>query len=226
MRGRRCERTMYRSEKAGCVPVRRNVSGEWEVLLVQSRRSKDSWAFPKGGVEPGESDINAAVRETVEEGGVLGTVSAKLGVWTLARRSTARVSGTNKARLRMWLLLVDHELPSDDRRWAERSYRVRAWFPFNIARSTLADDHYGPRPDLVQVLDAAMLALAIPASPSSATKPLPIHAQRDQRESSMPPIQSLSSSSPSKNYASPLSLSPSQRAAAIIPRTDASFYNK
>lgn len=153
MRERRRDRGC--SEKAGCVPVRRGVGGAWEVLLVQSRWTEGSWSFPKGGVEEGETGVSAAVRETVEEGGVMGVVAAKLGLWTLHRGV--------RARLRMWLLVVDKELPADDSRWAERSHRVRAWFSFPAAHDRLAHDHHGPRPELLQVLDAATAALDNPA---------------------------------------------------------------
>lgn len=57
-----------------------------EVLLVQPRAGQDKWGFPKGHVEPGEHHEAAAVRETLEETGVvvqvlphiLGTTQVKL----------------------------------------------------------------------------------------------------------------------------------------------------
>ena len=43
-----------------------------EVLLVRRRLSEGelSWQFPAGEVEPGESDVQAAIRETAEEVGL------------------------------------------------------------------------------------------------------------------------------------------------------------
>ena len=40
-------------------------------LLVRPRRSPDEWVFPKGHIEPGESDVQAALREVEEETGVV-----------------------------------------------------------------------------------------------------------------------------------------------------------
>lgn len=48
---------------AGVIPVRRVESG-WRILLL---RSYQNWDFPKGGVEPGETPLQAALRETYEE---------------------------------------------------------------------------------------------------------------------------------------------------------------
>jgi ADP-ribose pyrophosphatase YjhB (NUDIX family) len=57
-----------------------------EVLLVQPRAGQDKWGMPKGHVNEGESNEDAAVRETLEETGIavqilpkiLGTVQVKL----------------------------------------------------------------------------------------------------------------------------------------------------
>lgn len=51
---------------AGVVVVRR-FDGAWRFLLL---RSFQYWDFPKGGVEPGEAPLAAAVRETREEAGL------------------------------------------------------------------------------------------------------------------------------------------------------------
>lgn len=48
---------------AGVVPVRRDTGG-WRVLLL---RSFQNWDFPKGGVEAGETPLQAAIRESLEE---------------------------------------------------------------------------------------------------------------------------------------------------------------
>lgn len=51
---------------AGVVVVRRVRDG-WRLLVLRAYRN---WDFPKGLVEPGESPIDAAVRETAEEAGI------------------------------------------------------------------------------------------------------------------------------------------------------------
>jgi 8-oxo-dGTP pyrophosphatase MutT (NUDIX family) len=51
------------------VPWRRGPDGSLEVLLVHRPRY-DDWSFPKGKLEEGETDEQAAVREVEEETGL------------------------------------------------------------------------------------------------------------------------------------------------------------
>lgn len=52
----------------GIVPLRRQSSGDWEVLLVLHQ--KGFWAFPKGHAELNESPEETASRELHEETGL------------------------------------------------------------------------------------------------------------------------------------------------------------
>ena len=56
-------------QKAGVVAYRENSSGEIEVILISSRKLNDSWVFPAGGVDEGETPAEAAERECLEESG-------------------------------------------------------------------------------------------------------------------------------------------------------------
>ena len=49
-------------------------------LLVQERKHGQTWYLPSGGVELGESLLEAAVRETQEEAGILVSPKGILGV--------------------------------------------------------------------------------------------------------------------------------------------------
>jgi 8-oxo-dGTP pyrophosphatase MutT (NUDIX family) len=62
---------------AGGVPWRRRADGDVEVLLVHRPRYLD-WTFPKGKVEPGETDEQAALREVEEETGLRCELGAEL----------------------------------------------------------------------------------------------------------------------------------------------------
>jgi 8-oxo-dGTP pyrophosphatase MutT (NUDIX family) len=54
---------------AGGLVRRRGASGEVEILIVH-RPAYDDWSFPKGKLEPGESEADAAAREVEEETGL------------------------------------------------------------------------------------------------------------------------------------------------------------
>jgi len=57
-------------QAAGGVPLRRRDGGVVEVLLVHRPRYLD-WTFPKGKVQDGERDEDAALRELREEAGLV-----------------------------------------------------------------------------------------------------------------------------------------------------------
>ncbi len=72
---------MRREFSAGGVVVRRMDGRQW-LAAIRPRRdhsTRESWLLPKGHVEPGESDAEAAVRETYEETGLRTRVETKLG---------------------------------------------------------------------------------------------------------------------------------------------------
>lgn len=52
-----------------------------KVLLVTSSRRPDNWIVPGGGVEPDEEPACTAVREVLEEAGVVGTLGRCLGMF-------------------------------------------------------------------------------------------------------------------------------------------------
>lgn len=53
----------------------------FQVLLVTSSRRPDNWIVPGGGVEPNEEAHCTAVREVLEEAGVVGTLGRCLGMF-------------------------------------------------------------------------------------------------------------------------------------------------
>lgn len=63
-------------EAAGCVVWRR--SAESLEVLVAHRPRYDDWSFPKGKLDPGESFLEAAVREVDEETGCIGVIGDEL----------------------------------------------------------------------------------------------------------------------------------------------------
>ena len=55
--------TSTHPRKAGVIVLRPH-DGEWRCLLLRAYRN---WGFPKGEIDPGESPLDAAAREVLEE---------------------------------------------------------------------------------------------------------------------------------------------------------------
>jgi 8-oxo-dGTP diphosphatase len=59
--------------------VVRKFSDGLRYLLVQAQKNRDKWVLPKGHLNPGESESDAALREVKEEAGVEGKILAPIG---------------------------------------------------------------------------------------------------------------------------------------------------
>jgi 8-oxo-dGTP diphosphatase len=97
--------------------VTRPAAGDGVEIALVHRPKYDDWSFPKGKVEPGETDEAAAVREVAEETGL----DCSLGV----ELTTVRyVDGRGRPkRVRYWIMTVvggEIAIPNaevDDLRW-------------------------------------------------------------------------------------------------------------
>lgn len=63
----------------------------FQVLLVTSSRRPELWIVPGGGVEPEEEPSVTAVREVLEEAGVVGSLGRCLGVFEVRLAYTLRI---------------------------------------------------------------------------------------------------------------------------------------
>ncbi len=63
---------------AGCVVYRLSGDDEGVELILAHRPKYDDWVFPKGHLEAGETELEAAIRETEEEVCARGIVKAEL----------------------------------------------------------------------------------------------------------------------------------------------------
>ncbi|KAJ8715866.1 hypothetical protein PYW08_013151 [Mythimna loreyi] len=111
--------------RAACICVRSDA--ETEVLLVTSSRRPDNWIVPGGGVEPEEEPSVTAMREVLEEAGVIGKLGRCLGVFE---------NREHKHRTEVYVMTVTQELAE----WEDSRLmgRKRQWFSIDDALAQLA----------------------------------------------------------------------------------------
>ena len=108
--------------RAACVCVRDD--SESEVLLVSSSARPDTWIIPGGKIQHNEAAETSALREAMEEAGVVGGLGRCLGVFDNDER---------KHRTTVFVLIV-HELTDV---YEDRGLRNRAWFSLEEAAKAL-----------------------------------------------------------------------------------------
>uniref|UniRef100_A0AC35TND4 Nudix hydrolase domain-containing protein n=1 Tax=Rhabditophanes sp. KR3021 TaxID=114890 RepID=A0AC35TND4_9BILA len=69
----------YRLRAAGLVMREGKDVNDPEVLLVSGMKIATNYIIPGGGLEPGESSKEAALRETMEEAGIVGEIILTVG---------------------------------------------------------------------------------------------------------------------------------------------------
>lgn len=129
---------------AGGAVWRRDESGAVDVVLVHRPRY-DDWSLPKGKLDPGETDEEAALREVEEETCVSAALGPELATVTYLDRS-----GKHK-RVRYWAMTPVAGEP----RGANEVDRAE-WVPVVEAAARLSYRHD------VAVLDALVRVLDVP----------------------------------------------------------------
>jgi 8-oxo-dGTP pyrophosphatase MutT (NUDIX family) len=111
--------------QAAAVPFR--IRGRvLEVALITSSRG-GRWGIPKGNIERGERARESALREALEEAGLVGDlVGPRLGSWRYEKRGKS-------LSVAVYLLRVTRELP----RWSEDDLRQRKWLRLDKALDRL-----------------------------------------------------------------------------------------
>jgi 8-oxo-dGTP pyrophosphatase MutT (NUDIX family) len=105
------------------------LDGEGRVLLVR-HTYRPGWYLPGGGVEPGESVVDAAIREMAEEGGVAAQSPPRL--FGLYRNLTHRDDHVAFYRFDDWLACA----PKDNGEIAERGFFARDALPEDATHGT------------------------------------------------------------------------------------------
>lgn len=114
---------------AGGVVWRRGRDGRLEVVIVHRPRY-DDWSLPKGKLDPGETDEQAAVREVQEETTIEGALGPELPSTTYLDRS-----GKHK-RVRYWAMTAVAGEPT-----ASNEVDAATWVPLDEALERLTYTH-------------------------------------------------------------------------------------
>jgi len=125
-------------QQAAAVPYRRR-NAEPEFCLITSIR-KGRWGVPKGIIDPGETAVQTALKEALEEAGLHGHIEGKpLGKYEYYKWDSILV---------VTVLLM--QVTGEDEDWEEADLRSRCWCRADEARRRLR--HHEVR----RLLDAAL----------------------------------------------------------------------
>jgi 8-oxo-dGTP pyrophosphatase MutT (NUDIX family) len=112
--------------QAGAIPFQRQPAG-LRVLLITSRDTC-RWVIPKGGVERGQTAIQAAQLEAFEEAGVKGIIHpTPLGFYTYGKRLRSGI--VKPTSVEVFALEVQKQL----KKWPEKSQRHFEWMTISAA---------------------------------------------------------------------------------------------
>lgn len=107
-------------------------NGEPQVLMVTSR-GRGRWVLPKGHIEDGQNDREAAIQEAFEEAGVNGRLAdTKLGTYSYKKYDRPGEPGY---KVKVYPMQVD----SLENTWPEMSERDRVWMAFPAAAEAVEE---------------------------------------------------------------------------------------
>ncbi len=117
---------MKQTFQAGTIAFR-PLDRNFRILVVSARRTPDTWIFPKGHIESGESAKAAAIRELREEAGIDAVPVANVGYSILHAKDTR--------------ILVDYVLAEYRSQVGSEEMRDVRWCSFDEAMNLLSHEY-------------------------------------------------------------------------------------
>lgn len=126
--GKHRRRLGKKPKRQAAAAVFRGSGDAREILLITSRDT-GRWIVPKGWIENNEDGAEAAIRETWEEAGVIGSAlpDGPVGHYRYLKQRPRR--GDAVCDVDVYLLKLLDELEH----WPEKGQRQRKWFPVATA---------------------------------------------------------------------------------------------
>ncbi|EBY9527565.1 NUDIX domain-containing protein [Salmonella enterica subsp. enterica serovar Infantis] len=127
-------------KQSGVIPYRKKKNGTIEILLVRTTNASN-WGLPKGGVEKGMTALDSAMKEAMEEAGVLGKPKDFVDIMKYVKGKTGRAQTVEWYIMKVKQILTEYD---------EAGMRERKWFE---AEKALRKVDKKFRPIMQQALD-------------------------------------------------------------------------
>lgn len=112
-------------KQSGVIPYRKKKDGTIEILLVRTTNA-GNWGLPKGGVEKGMTPLDSALKEAMEEAGVLGKPKDFVDIMRYVKGKTGREQHVEWFVMKVKKMLTEYdEAGMRERKWFESEKALR-----------------------------------------------------------------------------------------------------
>lgn len=112
-------------KQSGVIPYRKKKDGTIELLLIRTTHA-GNWGLPKGGVEPGMTPLDSALKEAMEEAGVLGKPKDFVDIMRYVKGKTGREQHVEWFIMKVKTMLTEYdEALTRERKWFKADKALR-----------------------------------------------------------------------------------------------------